>query len=283
MGNQMFEYAFGRNLALKNQTELKLDPSALAYENSTPRSFDLDCFNISAELATAEEIKRIKKEPPGRFLKKIKRALKIKKILPAKNYLKEADFNLEKLLSLSGDLYLEGVFQQEGYFKAAAETIRKDFTLKESLADFNPTLEEKIKSCKAVAIHVRRGDYVSNPEYNKTHGVLPLSYYRDAVSFIKNKIKDPFFFVFSDDKKWCEKNLLLGERMFFVEGQKNYEDLILMSRCRHQIAANSSFSWWGAWLNDNPEKIVVAPKQWFADEKINEQTGTLVPEDWIRM
>jgi len=283
LGNQMFEYAFGRRLALKNQTELKLDDSGLAYENSTPRHFSLGCFNINAELATPADIRKVRKELPGKLLKKVQKFLDKKRIVPAKNSFREVELSLPELLNLKGELYLEGFFQRGEYFKDVVEEIRKDFTLKESLANFNPALEERIKNCESVAVHVRRGDYLLDLEYNKTHGVLPLDYYQNAISYIKRKVKNPFFFVFSEDKKWCEDNLSLGEQVFFVEPGKDYEDLILMSHCQHQIVANSSFSWWGAWLNDNPEKIVAAPKQWFADEKMNEQTVNLVPKEWIRI
>jgi hypothetical protein len=283
LGNQMFEYAFGRRLAIKNQTEFRLDDRGLAHENDTPRRFSLGCFNIKAELATPTDIGKVRGELPGKFLKKVQKYLDKKRIIPAKNSYREVELSLPELLDLKGNMYLEGFFQKEDYFKDVAEEIRKDFTLKESLANFNPALEEKIKNCESVAIHVRHGDYISNPEYSKTHGALPLSYYQNAIDLIKTKIAKPSFFVFSDDKKWCEENLVLGEQIFFAEGKKDYEDLILMSYCKHQIVANSSFSWWGAWLNNNPEKIVIAPKQWFADEKWNEQTVNLIPKEWIRI
>jgi hypothetical protein len=283
IGNQMFEYAFGRYLALKNKTALKLDAGNLGRSGSgIIRQYALDVFNIEAELATKAEIKKIKQEPPGKWLKKIKRQFKINGWLAKKNYLKEVDYPIAELTALGDNVYLEGFFQSEKYFLPAADTIRKDFTLKPELADFNPALLEKIKNSNAVSLHVRRGDYVSDPETQKNHGLLPLEYYQKAKEIISQKIKDPLYFVFSDDLDWCRNNLTMPPGTIFFMG-KDYEDLTLMRNCQHNIIANSSFSWWGAWLNDNPEKIVIAPKQWFANEDINNQTKNFVPEGWIRI
>jgi hypothetical protein len=284
IGNQMFEYAFGRSLSLKNKTVLKLDAGNLGQAGSgTIRQYDLAVFNIEAELATKAEARKIRKEPPGKWLKKIKRQLKIKGWLAKKNYLKEADYPIAELTALGDNVYLEGFFHSEKYFLAAADAVRKDFALKPELANFNPSLMEKIKNSNAVSVHIRRGDYASDPATQKMHGLQPLDYYRQALKKINQKITNPRFFVFSDDLDWCRTNLPMPEETVFVAGQKNYEDLTLMSKCKHNIIANSSFSWWGAWLNDNPDKIVIAPKQWFADEEKNNQAKDFVPEGWIRI
>lgn len=284
LGNQLFQYACGRYLALQNKTTLKLDATGLSRDDrGIIRPYSLGVFNIQAGLATAEEIKQIKREPRGRWPKKIKHALKKHSIIPAKNYIPEIDFSWEKILSLRGNLYLGGFFQNEKFFDQIAETIRQDFTLKPELADFDPALTEKIKKSLSVSLHIRRGDYASDEATRLLHGLQPLEYYRQAMELISQKIDNPKYFVFSDDIAWCQKNLPMPPETIFVTGKKDYEDLTLMKQCRHHIIANSTFSWWGAWLNDNPDKIVIAPARWFADEKLNEQTKNLVPGNWIRI
>jgi hypothetical protein len=284
IGNQMFEYAFGRYLALKNETALKLDARNLGTSGSgTIRQYALDVFNIKAELAANAEIKKVKNEPPSRFLKELKRALKKNGILQKKNYLKEADYKFSDLTALGDNVYLEGFFHDEKYFSLAADSIRKEFTLKPELAAFDQALLEKIKNCAAVSIHIRRGDYALDPETQKIHGLLPLNYYQEAIALINKKVEAPIYFVFSDDADWCRSNLQMPAETIFVSGHKGYEDIILMSQCQHHIIANSSFSWWGAWLNKNPKKIVIAPNQWFADIQLNEQAKDFLPDAWIKI
>jgi Glycosyl transferase family 11. len=283
IGNQMFEYAFGRYLAIKNKTELKLDLNSLGKsDGGTVRQFELSVFNIHAEPATAAEIKKIKWELPGRRLKIMTRLLKKRGVLPRKNYIHEFYFRPDELIAMGDNVYLEGFFQNEKYFQPIADIIRTDFTLRPELNNFNPELVEKIKNCNSVSLHVRRGDYATDAATQKWHGLLPLEYYQKSLKFIMEKIVNPRYFVFSDDLDWCRANLKMPTETTFISG-KNYEDLILMSLCKHQIIANSSFSWWGAWLNDNLKKIIIAPKQWLADEKGNEQIKNLIPPDWIRI
>jgi hypothetical protein len=136
----------------------------------------------------------------------------------------------------------------------------------------------------AVSIHVRRGDYVSDAGTNRFHGTCSVDYYHDAVDRISGFAPASHFFVFSDGIDWAKENLRLRQPVTYVDfndGEKNYEDLRLMSLCKHHIIANSSFSWWGAWLNPNPDKIVIAPKKWFNDPSIN--TDDLIPNSWLRL
>jgi hypothetical protein len=124
---------------------------------------------------------------------------------------------------------------------------------------------------------------VANKNANAHHGTCTLDYYHEAIKIMKEKIKNPYFFIFSDDIPWVKENLKIDGDAFFITGKKikDHEEMFLMSRCKHNIIANSSFSWWGAWLNNNPEKIVIAPKRWFNNEKIN--TSDLVPDNWLRI
>jgi len=143
--------------------------------------------------------------------------------------------------------------------------------------------EQKIKEKNSVSLHIRRGDYLTMQKAIDTIGVCPLDYYDKAIREITRKIKNPTFFIFSDDINWVKENLKTNSPTIFVSGGKlkDYEELILMSKCKHNIIANSSFSWWGAWLNNNPNKIVIAPKKWFKDTSKN--TRDLIPESWLKL
>jgi hypothetical protein len=138
-------------------------------------------------------------------------------------------------------------------------------------------------ACESVSLHIRRGDFVSNRKTNEIHGVLPLEYYYEAIRLITNQVRNPEFFIFSDDIPWVRENLLVPKKVNFVEhptSNRDYEDLILMSNCKHHIIANSSFSWWGAWLSQNPVKRVIAPREWY---RIVIDTRDLLPEEWIKL
>ena len=140
-----------------------------------------------------------------------------------------------------------------------------------------------IKSTNAVSIHFRRGDYVDQPETNKTHGTCTKEYYQKAVDLMASRIVNPHFFLFSDEPEWIKENFSTAIPSTHVAGYPGFIDMYLMGLCRHNIIANSSFSWWGAWLNINPDKIVIAPTQWFAIDEINNKAVDLVPSNWIRL
>ncbi len=181
-------------------------------------------------------------------------------------------------------MYLQGYWQSEKYFKDIEKIIRDDFTFSEEPDYQNKQMADTIKCCEAVSLHVRRGDYVSNPVTTEYHGICSEDYYRRAVREVERYCKNPQFFVFSDDPSWAKENLETGYPTTIIDfngSEKDYEDLRLMSLCQHHIIANSSFSWWGAWLSWNPQKIVIAPKKWFNRPEIN--TQDLIPESWIRI
>ncbi len=174
------------------------------------------------------------------------------------------EFNIQAELA-KGKNSLEGYFQSEKYFKDIRLILLKDFTLKKKTKNFLK-FEKLITGVSSVSIHVRHGDYVERKITGKYHGILGLDYYRQAIELIRKKIKTPRFFVFSDDPTISD-----------FSGLTNPEELILMSFCKHNIIANSSFSWWAAWLNKNPSKIVIAPKKWFRTKTDSE----IIPQGWI--
>lgn len=282
LGNQMFQYAAGRRAAFINKTFLKLDISGYKnQEGMTKREYLLNCFNICEEFASISEINKLKGK--NNLLQKILR--KNYPIIDNRTFIIEKHFHFSpNILKTSNNVYLEGYWASEKYFKDIEDIIRQDFTFK-----FKPDLEnkkliEKIKNCMSISIHVRRGDYVSVKKTHECHGVCSLEYYKKAINLITAQVKKPHFFIFSDEPEWIKQNLKLKYPNTIIDynfHKKDYEDLRLISLCKHNIIANSSFSWWGAWLNNNQNKIVIAPKKWFKDSSIN--TADLIPKSWLRV
>ena len=199
----------------------------------------------------------------------------------------EAGFSYSHLPFKEGDVNLEGYFQSEKYFAHCKKLVlaqlelnyKHQNTVNELYSEINPN------NLETIAIHVRRGDYVTNAGTNEYHGVLPLTYYENAIEVANSSRKllnQPLFVVFSDDIEWCKqyfKSELLN--IHFMEQNGAVIDLFLMAKCDHQIIANSSYSWWAAWINQNPDKIVIAPEYWFKGGPRN--TDDLIPESWIRI
>ncbi|MFH1677734.1 MAG: alpha-1,2-fucosyltransferase [Patescibacteria group bacterium] len=290
LGNQMFQYAMGRQVAKQNNIELKLDTSSFKIiNNNTPRHYSLNVFNIKENFINQYGIKKIAKHSNliNKIISKIyylRQKFSLIKIKINQNYITEKAFNFDpEILKLKDDIYLDGYWQSEKYFKDIEDIIRKEFTLKNVFSEEAEKIAEEITAVNSVSLHIRRGDYINNEKTQKYHGSCSLNYYYQAVKKISRKINNPVFFIFSDDIEWVKNNLKLKYPIKFVSGYniKNYEELILMSKCKHNIIANSSFSWWGAWLNNNLNKIVVAPKKWFNDLSIN--INNLIPESWTKI
>jgi len=187
----------------------------------------------------------------------------------------QSHFAYEEPIYLNHTIY-SGYYQSEKYFKHNRKLILDLFTLK--LADLSWVSVQN----PACSIHIRRGDYLKLQDHHPTQ---PLSYYQEAMRYVLAKHQVSHFLVFSDDIEWCKEKLPQTDKflpLIFVENEPDYVDLLLMSMCDHNIIANSSFSWWGAWLNQNPEKIVVAPKKWFGPAK-QLDTKDLLPEEWIQI
>lgn len=272
LGNQMFQYALGRNLALKNNDKLSIDLSELLLRekhiNHTHREFELDVFNITYA-------SKINKIPEWKIFTLIS-----KKLFPVKPVIEQNHFFNPQILDLKGNISLNGFWQTELYFKEIEDVIRKDFSFKQAPNVENSKLLNVIENSNSVSIHFRRGDYVTNSNALNFHGVCSKKFYQNSINHIKQHVVNPHFFVFSDEINWVKNNIEFQDRHTFIENNKsrNHEDMRLMLNCKHNIIANSSFSWWGAWLNNNPDKIVIAPKQWF----VNEETE-IIPDNWIKI
>jgi hypothetical protein len=272
LGNQMFEYAAGLSLAKKNNDGLKLDISA--YKKYRLHAYGLSVFQISAGLAEKSECDAIRYRHHGFFDKAYRKITGIEKIRTA-DYIQEKSFEFDpSILSLTGDKYLEGYWQSWKYFSAIEPLVRAEFTQKQPMDAANSEMRKNIADCESVSLHVRRGDYVSDPKTRAFHGVDLSGYYAAAIERVFSKTKKPHFFIFSDEPGWVRENFKNAFEFTVVDinpPKKGYEDMRLMSACSHNITANSSFSWWGAWLNSNPEKIVTAPARWFNDAAVKSE------------
>jgi hypothetical protein len=285
----MFQYALGRHLAQRNSSLLKLDISS--YELDKSRRYGLFCFNILEHFASVEEINLIKGNNArfSRFSSKIRQ--KFSFINPPKSdslwkiNCKESRLSFDPaVLKLKGNIYLEGYWQSDKYFSDIRDILLNEFYVKDKINVVKKELEEKICNTNSVSLHLRRGDYVSNHITNLYHGLCSLDYYKKAVDQIVQKISNVHFYIFSDEPVWVKENFKLDYPVTIIDNNSvssDYEDLRLMSLCHHNIIANSSFSWWGAWLNKNPGKIVYAPQKWFNDRSLD--TQDLIPESWIKL
>jgi hypothetical protein len=282
IGNQLFIYAAARALAIKNSTPLFLDIISGFRGKNSERDYTLGHFNINAQVASKWESYDFCGGRGAQFIAK-----KVSKILPLEKkiyILQYAGYNPELAdLKIKRKTYLEGYWQSEKYFTDIANIIREELTFKKKTAGLNKELAETIATCQAVSIHARRGDYVSNAKTRQIHGFCGLAYYHTCIKEIASRVANPHFFIFSDDSRWCKDNLRLQHPVTFIDHNgpdKCHEDLRLMSLCKHNIIANSSFSWWGAWLNRNENKIVIAPNKWFT-KKIK-GSEDIIPNNWIK-
>ena len=276
LGNQMFQYAAGRCLAHLNNTQLKLDVTG--FTDYKLRNFDLHALHVNCQPASGEEIRNLL--PSHNFEKALQYLFPKKR----RTYYREKYFHFDdNILKFGKDVYLKGYFQSEKYFLPIKETLQKEFTFKDEIIRKVKDFTDKTRSATSVSVHIRRGDMENDPVTTGHHGIMPLSYYKKGIEIIRSKIANPQFYFFSDDINWVKENFN-DLKPTFVSGeisQTHFEDLYLMSQCHHNIIANSSFSWWGAWLNKNPDKIVIAPKIWFI--KGPKDTQDLLPEKWIKI
>lgn len=284
LGNQMFQYAAARALSLKYAVPLRLDISGFdGY--GLHNGFELyRVFDIDMPLAFAAEIRNVLGWRSPTLVRRVLSRPELKSLRGA-SFVVEPYFHYwPGFKSVSPRAYLQGYWQSEKYFADAIDELRADFAFRQPLSEQNAAWAAQIGHCNAVSLHVRRGDYVTDARTNSMHGVCSLEYYHAAIDHILERMDAPEFFVFSDDIAWVQNNLNIRHPCHYIDhnrGKESYNDMRLMSLCRHHIIANSSFSWWGAWLNAYPGKIVVAPSHWFADTSIC--VDDLFPEGWVRL
>lgn len=280
LGNQMFQYAYGKALSLRDGIEVRFDTSwyekmnPLAIEKDTPRTYSLGAFAANIRLATPEDI-----SPFDMLAKSLYRKIS-KKI--------RTTFSNSEQKARDG-AYLEGSWASESYFADHEDAIRQDFALRDELSPMAKSMKEIIgTSSPSVSLHVRRGDYVTDLKTQRYHGSCDIAYYEKALdkvaSIIGCKTEDLHLFIFSDDIQWSREHLhLKAKQMHFVSHPliPDHEEMHLMSLCDHHIIANSTFSWWGAWLDPRRDKIVITPAAW--TKKQSRRYKDVVPSDWIKI
>ena len=281
LGNQLFQYALGRYLATKQNAELVIDDSFYTDVPTgvTPRHYELDKFATQLRIVTDSE-RRYLKRYTNRHLRYLQKYI----ALPGRyKYVREPlDMLMLEVRDISGDVLLDGYWQSEQYFAGIEDTIRHDLIPKFDLSDQDKDVMASMQNTTSVSLHVRRGDYVSNAHTNAWHGICGLDYYRDAMNVIESRVDSPHYFVFSDDMAWVKANLRIDQPVTYVSHNDEttaVNDLMLTASCQHHIIANSSFSWWGAWLNPSEDKLVVRPKVWL--KQLPHMNDSVCPQSWV--
>lgn len=251
LGNQMFQYAYSRSLSIKARTSFKY--FFFHHLGNVNRQYELGVFNL--------------------------KGTRINGLFP------ELVLIIFRHFHMNSPSIISGYWQSEKYFSDYEKEIREEFRFVKPLDKKNLNILKRIEKTNSVSIHIRRGDYASDKRTNQFHGVCTLSYYQKAISYIKRRTANPKFFIFSDEPEWVKDHLKIDCATFIDrnKGYKSYIDMQLMSFCKHNIIANSSFSWWGAWLNSNPDKIVIAPKKWFENNEAQKNSKDILPRAWIKI
>lgn len=281
LGNQLFQYALGRSLALHTQAALKLDLSSFSEETTnTKRDYRLDRFAIQAEIATHEERRALTRYRPksGRF-----GALWNSFFADESRYIQEKTTSYDpRIKDSTPPVYLDGWWQTEKYFVEHENEIRKEVQLRTPFTvPYDALAEQLARIPSPVAVHVRRGDFVTHPDASRYHQLCTPEYYKEAFSILSKHVTNPTLCLFSDDMDWVLQNIALPFPHLIMSHATNDEcqELMLMKACKHAIIANSSFSWWGAWLNPTPDKVVIAPSRWVTKDSWN--SPDRLPTTWI--
>ena len=265
LGNQMFQYAMGRAIADRLQVSLKLDTTA--FRNDTKRRYELWALNIVEELASDAEISDAHSATQSRL------------------HLRETGLGFDSnALQAPDGAYVDGYWGSEQYFASIEERIRAEFSFRGDLRGKDLDIVEQMREGDSISLHVRRGDMANDPHTRNFHGLCTEEYYASCVEHMAKQLEHPRFFVFSDDPEWVRNNLSLGYPMTVIDhnaGSRSYADMRLMSMCRHHIIANSTFSWWGAWLNPSADKIVLMPRRWLSEYTTDDLD--VRPPTWVAL
>lgn len=306
LGNQLFQYAAARRISYKNNAKLVLDKWNGFKNDPYERVYSLDNFNIKEYQISEKSVNKYLQK--GVTYRKILRYLNRKNLLTGiinKLYLKQIAIGIpyivERTLGFDKDIfnlklrktcYIDGYWASEKYFHDIKDIIYDDLKIIKPISDKNLFYSKLILSSNSISLHIRRlhhysasGKKVDNSNV-PLFSPAPLEYYRNAIKYLSNIVNAPHFFIFSDDIVWAKREFKFPVRMTYIEHDsesKDYEELWLMSQCKHNIIANSTFSWWGAWLNRNHKKVVIAPKMWFSDPTKNSEVKfeDLYPKEWI--
>lgn len=286
LGNQMFQYAAAKGLAVKKNTCLKIDKRY--YEHNAPAGYfyGLDAFNLDEHFVNNAEIKEYTGLSNALIHKIIRKFFKNHQGSNANHIYNEQFFHYDDSINeLSSNVYLKGYWQSYKYFEHIENELRNDFSFKDPIDISTDPFAQEIINSNSVCISVRRGDHLWHPITSQKYGHCDINYYNKGLEIIGSKEKDLKLFVFSDDIDWCKENLKFSYPAIFVKHQFDNPRfdyyLQLITLCKHFIIPVSTFPWWGAWLSSNKDKIVIAPKVWFTDKTIND--NDLFPDKWIRL
>lgn len=281
LGNQLFQYAIGRRIALARGVELVLDTSwyrRLHRRRSvTARQFELGDFHVSARETRPEEARKARNST-HRFWRHFP-------LIPRYDVVREVSKRFQPDVFQAKDgTYLLGFWQCPRYFEDIRTVLMEDLAIRVPLSREEKLTEDRIiESQNAVAVHVRRGDYVTLASAAKFHGTCGVEYYQNAVTEMEQRLGRPNYFVFSDDMEWARNNLSFMRDACFVAGEEGRPSCVgihLMASCKHNVIANSSYSWWGAWLGRELDRIVIAPKHWSFG---GPQSAEVLPASWIAL
>lgn len=283
IGNQMFQFAHGLSISLDTDRPLRLDVSE--FDNySLHHGYELSRVFVGPFVtATQSDIDGVLGWRGKRYIKKLLARRYFKSIRPNRFFIEENLAHSEAAKFNEAPVYIQGYWQSEKYFIRHELAVREAFIFKNTLDYDNAELAERINTSNAVAVHIRRGDYVSNKQTNRIHGLCSIQYFQKAIEEIIKKVEKPSFFIFSDDINWVKKNIVFPKLHVYVEnniGLRSYIDMHLMSLCKHHIISNSSFSWWGAWLKKTAG-FTIAPFPWFAKQTLVDDS--LIPDYWTKL
>ena len=294
LGNQMFEYAAGLAVAERHRTVLKVDVGWYGADMSLDaiNRYNMHCLNVPVQFATANEIARMK----GGLTRQEKLVCALAKSLRLPRLVslfdKPGDVHFQKQWTyypefeeVPNERYLYGNFQSEKFFSPVAPLIRRQFTLRYPPTPEVEALAARIKSGPSVAVHFRRGDYLTNAENARVMGIVGHDYYNRAIELLRARMpSDTTYYFFSDEIELVQKEYRPTVPAVFVnifQSGNFYDKIRLMGLCEHNIIANSTFSWWAAWLNANPDKTVIAPRRWFGEQGHPDED--MCPEGWERV
>lgn len=278
LGNQMFQYAYARALKEKGRNvrldlDKAYDKTFEKYRNNTVRKNSVQNFRITIPSINMGRYKKYDYLYKDTILRKFIFFLESHFWWKYKFYEEKVQTYSKKVAEIRGNYYVKGWFQSEKYFKDIRSILLKEFVPLNKI-HISKELREAIESQESVSLHVRRGDYV------KLGLALDAIYYERAIHYMKQKYKDPIFVIFSDDPEWVKRNINIKGKFIYVNGEKifqDYEELFIMSRCKSNIISNSTFSWWAAWLNQNEDKTIIAPRKWIKGQK------DIVPKEWMTL
>lgn len=281
LGNQLYQYAFGRSLSLHSGRLMLLETRYISRDSF--RKYELASFNINEkypDMLSKWCVRWAASNSSGKMFRTVCPLAWNYKIVRDK----ETGFDISIFNLAKGTIVFEGYWQSFKYFERYQNVIKSELTFKKEPSVRNANMLEEIESVQSVAVHVRRGDYITNPKLKNLHGTCSLEYYQKANNYLAQNVIKPHFYIFTDDPEWARENLKFSGPTKVVDhniGKADHEDLRLMTYCKHFIIANSSFSWWGAWLAGYHGKTVIAPKNWYKIDNFPPEDR--IPRDWIRL